>query len=220
MDNKEIYLQIKSILEGCHTLLDAIHLCNIFIYKNPELKNMFNSCIYGKKYSETVDLKTKQSILNDMFNSNDKLNADNIWNREQGRTKDDIYEKALLRIMNNRKYKHPNIQKTNNIKTLTKKCPHCSHAVNANENTKYIICGYHNQTHGYDWSGCGNDWCFSCNKKLCKNWIDDCLQLLYNRKHNDKCCRKHSDKYKNNYETDYCNCLDNRQYNINAFINV
>ena len=31
------------------------------------------------------------------------------------------------------------------------------------------------------------------NKKLCKNWNDDYLQLLSNRKHNDTCCKEQVD---------------------------
>ena len=37
-------------------------------------------------------------------------------------------------------------------------------------NIEYVICGYINSNKGYDWNGCGKDWCAKCNKMLCKSW--------------------------------------------------
>ena len=69
----------------------------------------------------------------------------------------------------------------------------------------YIICGY-SSNRGFDWKGCGNDWCFLCGKKLCKSWNVDRLYSKINRFHDDRCCKIHSLKTNSNYLTDYCQC--------------
>jgi len=210
--DQEIYLQIKTIVEGSHTVLDAIHLSNRLCHKYPEYKDTIMSYIYGAKYTENIDLKTKQSLLNSVFNDNN-----NNINFQHDKIKDEIFDKALIRIRNNKKYNN-NININNNTlndnKIITKKCPHCFHALNADNNTLYVICGYRNQTNGYDWQGCGKDWCFSCNKKLCKSWENDYLQLLSNRKHNNECCKKQAEKYGYNYDKEYCSCLNIRNNNM------
>ena len=199
--NKDIFLQMRTIIDGSHTLLDAIHLSNRFCNKYPEHKEIIMSYIYGSKYTYNVDLKTKQSLLNLAFHNQDIENTT---------IKDDIYDKAMLRIQNNRQ-KNISMKAS---KTITKKCPHCFHALNADENTTYVICGYINQTNGYDWYGCGKDWCFTCNKKLCKNWNDDYLQLLSNRKHNDTCCKEQATKNSLVYEEEYCGCVNMRNNSV------
>ena len=68
----------------------------------------------------------------------------------------------------------------------------------------YVICGY--GTKGFDWQGCGFDWCFQCGKKLCKCWNVNHLYNLKNRFHNSKCCRSHALKTGGLYPDDYCQC--------------
>lgn len=85
-----------------------------------------------------------------------------------------------------------------------KLCPHCSKKCIEHENIDYIVCGYSSRS-GYDWEGCGYDWCFHCGKKLCKQWNKDQLYNKFNRFHNDKCCRKAS-KNRSEYLNEYCQC--------------
>ena len=61
-----------------------------------------------------------------------------------------------------------------------------------------------NTKNGYDLKGCGRDWCFKCEKILCKLWEQDSLFLEMNRYHTKDCCKKHSIKNNKNYEKDYC----------------
>ena len=50
-----------------------------------------------------------------------------------------------------------------------------------NPDTDYAICGYNEETNeGYDWNGCGCDWCFKCGKILCKKWQANDLFILTN----------------------------------------
>lgn len=80
-----------------------------------------------------------------------------------------------------------------------KPCPHCN--INTYSNKDYIICGYDKV---YDWNGCGNDWCFKCGKKLCKNWFNDQLCIFHNRFHDSQCCLNKSNKVL--YALTYCQC--------------
>jgi hypothetical protein len=86
-------------------------------------------------------------------------------------------------------------------------CPHCKKKNTGINTTEYIICGY--STKGYDWKGCGKDWCFKCGKKLCKNWNFDHLFNKLNRTHDDKCCKTYAAKIGDIYPDDYCQCNRN-----------
>lgn len=88
-------------------------------------------------------------------------------------------------------------------KTNTKQCPHCGHD-NQCSSGNYVICGY--TVSGYDWLGCGRDWCFVCGKKLCKKWLDNMLHNKTNRVHDNKCCKHYA--YHNNmsYIESFCQC--------------
>jgi hypothetical protein len=89
---------------------------------------------------------------------------------------------------------------------VTKKCPHCQHDCNAKQNSTYVVCGYSDENVGYDWEGCGKDWCFQCEKILCKTWDQDKLYLESNRVHNTSCCVTHAHTHGKNYPNDYCQC--------------
>jgi len=86
-----------------------------------------------------------------------------------------------------------------------KYCPHCEKKNVCLLGTSYIICGYSEK--GYDWIGCGRDWCFKCGKKLCKHWNTDQLFNKLNRYHNNKCCRSYATKVNDKYPQNYCSCF-------------
>lgn len=114
---------------------------------------------------------------------------------------------TMQRILSNKPYHKYNIEiksdygKYNNINKL---CPHCNRQNTSYEGNSYIICGYSNGE--YDMLGCGFDWCFKCEKKLCKNWQDDQLFLITNRMHDKNCCSLFAKKIGVNYETNFCLC--------------
>lgn len=97
---------------------------------------------------------------------------------------------------------------TNNI--LEKKCPHCQKVNSAPMETTYMICGIDAMgllpIDNID-DACFNDWCFACEKKLCKNWYSHQLYNELNRTHNNECCKLHADKFELDYQRDYCRCF-------------
>ena len=202
---KDIYLQLKAIFSGCDTLTDAFNFGKIYINRYPQLKTMIISYMNSLNYKDTLDIKTKQNIINDINMCDNRDDALNKLSKLINKTNDDIYHKTLERIAKSKNYKKKE-RILDYICNISKSCPHCSHTISMPETSKYIICGYHNQNQGYDWFGCGNDWCFGCNKKLCKKWETDNLQLQSNRQHNNKCCLDHSKKNGYNYPADYCQC--------------
>lgn len=113
-------------------------------------------------------------------------------------TNDEAQVNTLKRILNNKISN--NITKHNEKNT----CPHCSKKNFVNNNDDYMICGYSHK--GYDWNGCGKDWCNNCSKKLCKQWGTDSLFNKFNRVHTSKCCKKHAEKMGVDYLTEYCQC--------------
>jgi len=208
LTHEEVYIQLKHIFDGCDTILDALPFCNMYAEKLPHMKSMINSYTNGRSYRDNVDIKTKQSMMNDVNLCDSRDSALNIISKISERTNDEVYKKALERIALRKSHRVDRRQNMSNtdIDNITKKCPHCSHALNMPDNTNYVICGYHNPNSGYDWNGCGKDWCFHCNKMLCKSWIPDSLNLKMNRVHDDECCFKHSIDNGYKYPDDYCQC--------------
>lgn len=205
----DVYAQLKQIFDGCDTILDALPFCNMYAEKFPHMKSMINSYTNGRTYRDNVDIKTKQSMMNDVNLCDTRDNALNTISKILERTNDEVYKKALERIALRKHHRGDHkihAGNTSDINNVNKKCPHCSHVLNMPENTNYVICGYHNQNIGYDWNGCGKDWCFHCCKMLCKSWIPDLLNLKMNRVHDDECCSKHAIENGFKYPDNYCQC--------------
>lgn len=216
-NNDDIFLQLKVILEGCDTILDALQHCNWYANKYPHLKNMIYSYTNGKIYRDNIDIKTKQNTLNDIFMCDSRDDAYNIISKMADRTNDDVFKKTLERIANKKHYKKIEQKIVNNVRYVSKSCPHCLHTITMPADTNYVICGYHNTQQGYDWNGCGCDWCFQCEKILCKSWELNDLHLHINRIHDDECCLKHSIENGYKYPDDYCQCNNmnvHRNHNI------
>jgi len=204
--HKEVYNQLKYIFEGCDTIIDAIQFGNQYIEKYPHMKSMIMSYMNGKNYKDNIDIRTKQGILNDVNRCHTRDEALETISKIVDKSTDDVYRKTMERIAHKkhyRKFEHKVVDTHHNI---TKKCPHCQHAVNMPNTTQYIICGYHNPSFGYDWNGCGRDWCFHCNKMLCKRWEVDNLNLQMNRHHDDDCCSNHALENGYKYPDNYCQC--------------
>jgi hypothetical protein len=204
--HNDIYKQLKAILDGCDTILDALPFCNMYANSYPDMKSMIFSYTNGKTYKDTVDIKTKQSMLNDINLCTNRNDALELFARLTNKTTDDVYKKTLERIARRKNYRKLEQKIIHIVPHISKKCPHCSYVLNLPENTNYVICGYQNTNQGYDWNGCGKDWCFYCGKMLCKKWEINALNLQINRNHDDACCSAHATNNGNKYPDDYCQC--------------
>jgi hypothetical protein len=200
MNIENIIIEIRNILEGCHSIIDA-HFFRIY-YKNkyPEYEQIINSLIDGYSYFDKIDIITKQEIIREISNCDDRQEAYNIIERNSNRTNDKIFLNCLEKIANTKNY----INKNNNI-NITKSCPHCDHKITLPSDTKYAICGYHNTNIGFDQKGCGKDFCFDCGKKLCKSWFENHLYNEHNKIHDDSCCVIKAIENDEDY-SNYCQC--------------
>lgn len=126
------------------------------------------------------------------------------------RTSDQTQRSTIIRLIG---YKPPKMQKitmrqfNDRLKKkniINKSCPHCKKITSKSKNTTYVVCGY--SENGYDWEGCQKDWCFRCNKKLCKNWFKNDLFNEQNRLHNNICCKQYAYKHNESFNNYYCTC--------------
>lgn len=205
--HKDIYMQLKAILDGCDTIIDALYFGNYYVEKYPHMKSMIISYVNGKNYKDTMDIKTKQVILSDVNKCSSRDDALTLISKISEKTSDDVFKKIIERLAHRKHYKKIETKKEINT-NISKKCPHCQHIVNMPEATQYVICGYHNPIIGYDWNGCGRDWCFQCGKMLCKKWETDSLHLQMNRQHDEECCLKHAYTNGYKYPDNYCQCTN------------
>ena len=216
----EEYNQFKNILSGCKNIIDSFHFSELFLNKHPNMRYISNSLIYGKEYDNgAANLSSVKNICILLGNCKSKNEAMKIINELPYTNKMQLF--TFNRIANSKQeeyiYQKPNesIQRDMKIKNIyiednmiTKKCPHCYNPCKADINTKYIICDYQDSQKGFLWNGCGRDWCFVCNKKLCKQWNDNELCNEENRIHNKECCKNFAKIHNENYEEEYCQCND------------
>ena len=220
------YKEFCNILSGCRTILDAHNFVELYTKKNPEMKNLAYSLTHGKRYESVLDFKSMKGTLESINECSYKEVANNIISACDKNT-DLVQKKCLSRIIRNKASKP--ITRINNgppaiislndetKKNINKKCPHCNHMCIGNISTTYIICGYSVLgNHPYDYVGCCRDWCFKCEKILCKSWDKNELCLPMNRFHNTECCKAHAlDTPCKVYPDDYCQC-ENTYVNRNA----
>jgi hypothetical protein len=209
MENNLFYKKIKSISSGCRTLDDALFICNNTNLNKFE-KDLTLSIIHSMKYHNILDIKTMLKYINEMNNYKYKEDCYDLINNIMQKTNEAVQIKTFQRIAN-LKPSRPQYVTLKDIRDkniiMPQKCPHCHHMCYGSDDTSYIICGY---THtGYDWEGCGKDWCFKCGKILCKSWENDQLYLPINRIHDKTCCKKHAKINNKNYLDDYCQCNTN-----------
>jgi hypothetical protein len=206
------YNQFRYILSGCRTIIDAYNFGELYLSKNPEMKLIIYSMINGKKYDNIIDFTTIKYIINEL--TNQQYYEDALKILEQYKTTDSTQNIILQNIISQKPKKQNIIKYITNIKQIIiKKCPHCNIDNTGDTETTYYICGYNDTKKGYNWNGCGKDWCFSCGKFLCKSWNINQLHVESNRYHNIKCCLNHCIAYNKNhpnnirnYNDDYCQC--------------
>lgn len=215
----DLFDKYKNIINCCLTIEDSLSIINNLNISD-DLKNILYSYAKSKFYINNngdnkyiLNINDLKNIIN--ISSNIKYREDtyNYINNIIKNLSDITQIKTLTRIANDKPLKPNNNIKNNNIIYINKKCPHCSKSLKYDSESSYVICGY--GLNGYDWEGCGKDWCFKCGKKLCKSWEKDKLFILENRLHNKDCCKKHSIINKNNYNIDYCQCSNK---NVNRLI--
>lgn len=223
------YNEFNDILSGCRSILDAHYFANIYTKKYPAMKQLINSMINGKKYENVIDMKTMKLTLESINNYEYVEDAQNIINGHAGVIVDATQKHTFDRMTKDKPHRPINIVKeiihTNqqNVRKecdhcifsvnvdcnlIQKKCPHCKHFYFGNADDDYVICGFYNNKVGNDMHGCEKDWCFRCEKKLCKSWKEHELFVLSNRYHNSECCSQHATEHNNKYPDDYCQCIN------------
>jgi hypothetical protein len=217
--NKNKYNEFNNILSGCKTIIDAYYFGDLYIKYNPEMNTMVKSMIHGKKYNNVLSFNNIKSCINSMNKFFYKDEIEENVNNHMKKTNDIIQLKTIKRFLSKKQTR----KITNKIHQI-KQCPHCAYKENiTNYNSSYIICGYANinSNTGYDWKGCGKDWCYDCCKKLCKNWGDDKLYELGNRFHDNLCCMYKATINNEDYINTYCQCSNkyvNRKHNKIDFV--
>lgn len=214
MCSNEIYNKFNHVLSGCVTILDALYFVNKYIKLYPESSKILYSMVYGKQYDSVIDFRTfnKKLIQLNTYSFKEDVNKNITIYINQGLNK--IQEISLLRISYIKPSYSPLINNVSlNKNNISKSCPHCKQTYINDNDVNYIICGYN--SHGYDWKGCCNDWCFKCGKMLCKNFTTHKLFVETNKIHTFICCREHAQKTNHLYPDDYCQCINiNVQRNI------
>ncbi len=180
--------------------------CNMYAEKYPAMRSMIFSYMNGIAYNDAVDTRTKQGALIDLEFAESRDDALELIGRYTERSRDDVFRITLERIAHKKQYRASDYKKVSPVPKQTKPCPHCAHQIAMPDTTDYVICGYHNKSQGYDWKGCGRDWCFRCEKKLCKKWEINALHLQSNRLHNEECCAEHAMQNNALYPDEYCQC--------------
>lgn len=224
MDTNKID-EFNNILSGCRTILDAKWFEQLYIKDNPEMEKIVISMVNGKRYENILDFATIKNTLIEINECRYKHEArniiENITENEEYVSYDNLQLRALSRLANSKPYKPVNSTVTNfkeievslvkNYTIVKQSCPHCgllnSACVEDNMSIDYAICGY-TSGDGFDWKGCGRDFCFRCGKMFCKSWMDDKLFVFKNRHHDNQCCRNHAKVNNKSYPDDYCQCYD------------
>jgi hypothetical protein len=203
---------IDESTSGCRNIMDSFHFVNTFI-NNPEFENVkeySNSMVYGREYTNCVGMLTMLKLLEKVFYCQYREEGNEIIDNNK-QYLSNIQRKSLTRILENKPYKpteYENSLQNISINKISKCCPHCGVYNLGDIDKSYAICGFNDDNKGYDWIGCGNDWCFKCGKKLCKNWMKDFLFDPEKRYHNGFCCKEKANNKNENYEENYCLCED------------
>lgn len=207
---KELYNKLFEL----RTFDRMMELSDIYINKTDDKieRQLMSSLINKYRFRKKLDPEvfcTYIEVIENLTSYNDALR---IYDNIRGKTNDVAQINTLNRVMKNKKIDTNDLRvdqegtDANCPAKIYKPCPHCDRILMGDDKTKYIICGYSKK--GFDWKGCGRDWCFQCGKKLCKCWNIDFLFDTNNRYHNNKCCKYFAHKIGDTYEKDYCQCKE------------
>ena len=210
--DSKLFDEFSAKLNNVNLYSKAIDIYNDYVTKTNDstTHKLMKSIIDENKYK-------KKMSRDELFRLIDKINGIqfrddciDILNNIFLYTHDNAQINTVKRIINMKQMK-PDLVPLSNLRSIQKKekevskpCPHCGMMKTDSADAVYVICGY--GTKGFDWKGCGFDWCFDCGKKLCKCWNVNLLYNLKNRFHNNKCCKGHALKTGSNYPDEYCQC--------------
>lgn len=220
---EETYIIFNNILSGCRTMIDSFYFAEKIINLNIIYKDLLIGMIHNTKYDKILDMRTIAHTLNQLNFVEYREDIDEFIDKNIKNNIDSIQLNTFLKIGLNKKIKSYNIDKNKNIKfqlslfnkpnkveeiinhnLITKHCPHCNIICKIPNDSEYVICGYLNNK-GYDWDGCGKDWCPKCDKILCKSWDKNKLFVSLNRIHNSICCKEFSENNILDYNN-FCKC--------------
>jgi len=169
---------------------------------------ILNSLLDKNRYNNKMNFDRFLTYINIVSKIEYKNDAEILIEDLESIIDDNVQLNTLRRLIlkkprsdNNKNYKN---NKNNKNHKYVKQCPHCTKNHTGTNDTTYVVCGYTEK--GYDWKGCGKDWCFKCNKKLCKSWNTDHLYNKLNRIHDARCCKSYSNNTKDKYPDNYCQC--------------
>ena len=205
-DKYKIFDEYKEKIINAIDSEDANSIINIagnMTIDSIEIK-LLMSLLHNERYNKKMDIR-KFILYTTVLENIQYYDDANIIIEDIELIISDIAQiNAFKRII---KYKPKQLNDDNKYNKILKECPHCKKAYNGLATTKYVICGYtHQSNRGFDWKGCGKDWCFTCGKKLCKSWDINILYNQNNRHHDGKCCKNTAIKNNENYLIDYCQC--------------
>lgn len=196
--NKNKIIEAKKLDEAKKIMNMSLSLTN-----DKEEESLLKSLINENRYNSKMELKkfiNYLDILDIIYYENE---AQEIFKEICQNTNDKAQLNSIIRIIKRKPQKLINQNVENSVIQL-KNCPHCNKKNIAFSNIYYIVCGFTDK--GFDWKGCGKDWCFKCEKKLCKSWNYDMLFDIVNRKHDGKCCKLYASKIGDKYPDNYCHC--------------
>ncbi len=202
----DCYYKYKNILSGAKTLNDSLHLLDNLKLPQQQ-KQLLLSNISNIKFCDILDNAELFDILKRIDRYKYREDAYELVNQVMRKTKDLAQIKCLTRKANSKPIKpqYMTFRNKSNKMIIEKTCLYCSHVCKGTNDTEYIICGY-GENSAYDWDGCGCDWCFKCDKFLCKKWTTNYLFIQENRVHDSLCCKEHADANGKQYPQDYCQC--------------
>lgn len=207
MDKYKVLFEHKDKIISADNLHTGTELLNIALALTTDvterqlLMSLINDTTYNTKMNFDK-LNIYFNVLDIIYYYND---AEKILEDILRHTQDLAQINTLNKIIKNKPMKQQD--KAVNVIMLSKLCPHCNQKTYGSDSCSYIICGYNNR--GFDWKGCGRDWCFTCGKKLCKSWNVNSLFNKMNRQHNSKCCKSYASKMQFKYPDDFCMCQSN-----------
>lgn len=210
MNDYKIFTEYQDKIINSSDIEEACSILNIALVltDNETEKQLLKSLIHPDRFNKEMDFnkfKIYLDIIDFIYYQND---ASLIMEDIELNYNDSTQINTLKKIIRNKPMKSSNHGKK--IIINYKNCPHCGLKNIGKSDTTYIICGY-SSNKGFDWKGCGHDWCFSCGKKLCKTWTNNMLFNPQNRFHDEKCCKHYAQSIGDQYPDNYCICQCNKR---------
>lgn len=212
MDNKiKKYYTYKNFFSGIKTMEDIDSMRMLCPKEDNEIVECVVRSMQTSKntsHVKMIEILKKISKMKYIEDAEEYLNTIHFFEMKPNNFQTDVINKVMPK-KNDTSYIDMRIER---------KCPHCGKMNKAPIDTTYIICGVDPIGRAIiDTTGCLKDWCFSCEKKLCKEWCHDELHDVRNRQHDDMCCKMTAMKTGQNYFEKYCQCMRRIQHTKDEF---